>query len=84
MDTTVITAASANYGVGDTDRVTFVDSQYTVDEQGDLHVYRRAEGNVGSFPKGEWRAVIRGNPQPSSGTTQIPTVDRPRKIGEVR
>ena len=84
MDTTVITAASADYGVGDTDRVTFVDSQYTVGEQGDLHVFRRPEGNIGSFPKGAWRAVIRGNPQPADGRTEIADGDRPRRMSEVR
>jgi len=59
MDTTVITVESADYGVGETDRVTFVGSKYVIDERGDLHVHNQT-GNVGSFPHGSWRAVLRG------------------------
>jgi hypothetical protein len=50
----------------------FVDSKYTVDEQGFLHVFSEGGvGNVASFPSGSWRAVVRGNPQPSSGVTEV-------------
>jgi hypothetical protein len=59
MDTTVITVEPADYGVGATDRVTLVDSKFTVDERGDLYVYC-GDGNVGAFPHGSWRAVLRG------------------------
>ena len=60
MDTTVITVESANYGLGESYRVTLVDTEYKVDERGDLHVYRKPDGNVASFPRDHWRAVIRG------------------------
>ena len=84
MDTTVITVEEADYGVGRTDRAVFPDSQYVVDERGDLHIHRRDNaGNVGSFPAGSWRAVIRGNLQPANnGVTEV-TVG-PRKISEAR
>lgn len=70
MDTTVITVESADYGVGSTDRVVFVDSKYVIDDTGTLHVHR-GEGNVGSFPRGAWRAVLRGNPQPAGDVTKV-------------
>jgi hypothetical protein len=60
MDTTVITVGETDYGVGASDRVTFVDSDFMVDERGDLYVYRKPGGNVGSFPHSTWRAVVRG------------------------
>lgn len=64
MDTTVITVDEADYGVGVTDRVVFVDSKYVIDDAGTLHVHRQSsDGNVGSFPHGTWRAVLRGTPQ---------------------
>jgi hypothetical protein len=72
MNTTVITVEEADFGVGLSDRVMFVDSKYTVDEQGFLHVFSEGGvGNVASFPSGSWRAVVRGNPQPSSGVTEV-------------
>lgn len=71
MDTTVITVDEADYGVGATDRVTFVDSKYTMGEDGSLHVYRGQDGNVASFPPGKWRAVIRGNPVTARGVTAV-------------
>lgn len=68
MDTTVITFEEADFGVGASDRVTFPGSKYTVDERGDLHVHKDGEGNVGSFPTGSWRAVIRGGSIDFDGT----------------
>lgn len=76
MDTTVITVEPADYGVGVVDhRVVFVDSKYVIDDEGNLHVHRqdtdRNAGNVGSFPKGCWRAVIRGDLVAADGLTQV-------------
>ena len=62
MKTTVITMKAMDYGVGPFDRVAFVDCKYTIDTEGNLHIYRGGDdGNVGSFPRGEWRAVVRGD-----------------------
>lgn len=69
MDTTVITVTPADFGLGESDRVTMVDSEYTVDSStGDLHVFRKGHGNIASFPKDHWRAVIRGGSIAFNGT----------------
>ena len=51
-----------DYGVGKFDRVSFMDCKYRIDPEGNLRVYSEggSDGNVGSFPRGEWRAVVRG------------------------
>lgn len=73
MDTTVITVEPADYGVGETDRVVFPDSKYVIDNENNLHVHR-PEGNVGSFPAGKWRAVIRGDLGNQGGLTHVTPV----------
>lgn len=70
MDTTVVTVEPADYGVGETRRVTFPDSKYLVDERGDLHIHGDS-GNVGAFPHGSWRAAIRGGVTTEAGRTQV-------------
>lgn len=71
MNTTVITFDQIDYGAGPSDRVTFVDSKYVVDtDDGTLHVYR-GDGNVGSFPHGSWRAVVRGEVVSEAGTMEV-------------
>lgn len=72
MDTTVITVDETDFGVGASDRVTLVDSNFTVDERGDLFVFRKESGNVGAFPSGTWRAVVRGEvATEASGLTKV-------------
>lgn len=73
MDTTVITVEPTDYGVGETDRVVFVDSKYQVDPIGTLHVYRRDEdGNVAAFAAGTWTTVLRGGVLvAASGRTKV-------------
>lgn len=62
MDITVITVEPADYGVGESDRVTFVGSKYHVSEDGTLHIQGGGhQGNVAAFPRGHWRAVVRGD-----------------------
>ena len=69
LNTTVI-VDDVDLGVGETDRVVFVDSKYVVDDEGNLHVHRN-DGNVGTFPKGSWRFVIRGSIVRDSDVTQV-------------
>lgn len=72
MNTTVITVDAADFGAGDCSRITFVDSKYVVDsDDGTLHVYSGDVGNVGSFPRGSWRAVVRGDVASEDGTTEV-------------
>lgn len=72
MDTTVITVDDADFGAGDCTRITFVDSKYVIDtDDGTLHVYRGDVGNVGSFPRGSWRAVVRGEIGSEAGATAV-------------
>ena len=78
MNTTVITRDEMDYGPGPSNRITFVDSKYVVDKDtGALTVYR-GDGNVGTFPKDEWRAVLCGDVLSESGTMEV------RKPGDRR
>lgn len=71
MNVIVILNEPTEFVVGCTsDRVTFVDTKYTLDE-GDLHVYRDGDGNAASFPRGSWRAVVRGDVAVQSGRTEV-------------
>ena len=75
MDTTVITHEPIDYGTGKADhRVVIVDSKFTVDDTGALHVWRASNnvGNVASFPAGSWLAALRGELYVDSGST-LPT-----------
>ena len=70
LDTTVITVGETDYGLGESDRVTFVDTKYRVDEHDNLHVYSDLIGNVGSFPREHWRAVSRGGSYSYNGAAK--------------
>jgi hypothetical protein len=60
MYTTVIMRDEVDFGTGPAQRCVFADAKYTIDEAGDLHVYRTgSDGNIGAFPKGSWIAVTR-------------------------
>jgi hypothetical protein len=71
MNTTVITVDVTDYGVGETDRVTFVDTKYHKADDGDLHIQRDNDGNIACFPKGTWRSVVRGRIVASGEVTQV-------------
>jgi hypothetical protein len=61
MNTTVITVEETDFGVGTSDRVTFVDCSWHIDEHGTLHIVREGrKGNCGAFAHGSWRAVVEG------------------------
>ncbi len=62
MNTTVITVDAADYGVGTSDRVTFVDCTWHIDDQGTLHIKRENQrGNCAAFAAGTWVSVVEGN-----------------------
>lgn len=71
MNTTVITVDAHDYGVGESDRVVFVDTKYHKDERGDLHIQKDKDGNVACFPHGTWLAVLRGDLVADKGRTQV-------------
>lgn len=62
MNTTVMTARALDLGVGEHDRVTFVDCRWHVDAAGTLHIVReRGQGNSAAFAIGAWLAVTDGS-----------------------
>lgn len=71
MDTTVSTVEPEDFGVGEAVYVKFPDSKYLVDDRGDLYVHRPEDGNVGTFPHGTWRAVVRGAVTTDAGLTAV-------------
>lgn len=77
MDTTVITAQPEDFGAGSQDRVTFVDAEFVVNEDGHLFIHRRDQkGNVGAFPHNSWRAVIRGDVAVEGAAVRINRADQ--------
>ncbi len=62
MNTIVITADPLDVGAGSSDRLTFADCGWHVDEAGTLHIKRANErGNRAAFGAGHWRAVMQDN-----------------------
>lgn len=70
VNTTVITAAPNDYGVGESDRIIIADVKYVVDDEGYLHLHRQS-GNVATFPVGTWRAVVTGSVVSEAGLTAV-------------
>lgn len=61
MNTVIILRGPIDFGTGESsDRVTLVDTTYTVTD-GHLHVYRKDGELAAAFAPGEWRSVVRGD-----------------------
>lgn len=61
MNTTVITSSLVDFGAGPTDRSSFANCRWHVDNVGCLHVVREGgRGNVASFGPRAWHVVVEG------------------------